>query len=59
MRFIKQSLEIPVRNNDTHTSCASENTPKRHSDLLPNSVRAIICGPSGVNSVISFSIFYK
>lgn len=47
MRFIKQSIEIPVRNNDSHTSASVENVPKRHSDLLPNTVRMIIAGSSG------------
>lgn len=46
MQFVKQSIEIPVRNNDDKT-CASENQPKRHSDLFPNNVRCIIAGPSG------------
>lgn len=46
MRFVKQTLEIPVRNNDNHT-CADGSTPKRHSELLPNNVRCIIAGPSG------------
>lgn len=45
MRFVKQKLEIPIRNNDIHT-CASDNAPKRHSELLPNNVRCIISGPS-------------
>lgn len=46
MRFIKQTIEIPVRNNDTF-ACANENIPKRHSELLPNNVRAIFAGASG------------
>lgn len=46
MRFVKQNIEIPVRNSDTHTS-VSEKAPKRHSELLPNNVRCIIAGPSG------------
>lgn len=46
MRFVKHKLEIPVRNNDSHTS-ANVNISKRHSDLLPNNVRCIIAGPSG------------
>lgn len=46
MQFVKQSIEIPVRNSDSH-SHAGGNPPKRHSDLLPNNVRCIICGPSG------------
>lgn len=46
MRFDKQRLEIPVRNNDKHAG-TSASMPKRHSDLLPNNVRCIIAGPSG------------
>lgn len=50
MRFVKQTIEIPVRNSDDHT-CGdggnSGNKPKRHSNLLPNNVRCIIAGPSG------------
>lgn len=45
MRFVKQKLEIPVRNMDRHTQI-SDSTPKRHSNLLPNYCRIIICGPS-------------
>lgn len=45
MRFVKQKLEIPIRNSDIHT-CTSDNAPKRHSELLPNNVRCIISGPS-------------
>lgn len=47
MRFVKQTLEIPVRNNDSRTCRTNDSTPKRHSDLLPNNVRCIIAGPSG------------
>lgn len=44
MRFTKQSLSIPVRNvdDDSNNKC----TVKRHSELLPNSIRCIISGPS-------------
>lgn len=45
MRFVKQKLEIPVRNMDS-CSQANDNTPNRHSSLLPNFCRIIICGPS-------------
>lgn len=48
MRFVKHSLEIPIRNNDTQTCINSgEKMARRHSELLPNNVRAIICGSSG------------
>lgn len=48
MRFVKQSIEIPVRNCDAHTR-ANNNTPieKRHNELFPNNLRCIIAGPSG------------
>lgn len=44
MRFIKQSIKIPVRNVDE--SITSKSKEKRHSNLLPNSIRCIIAGPS-------------
>lgn len=46
MRFVKQVIDIPVRNIDDsiHTSGKSKN--RRHSELLPNSIRCIIAGPS-------------
>lgn len=47
MRFVKQRIEIPVRNNDMRTCTSSNTIPKRHSELLPNNVRCIIAGPSG------------
>lgn len=46
MRFEKQTISIPVRNNDTNSE-ANNRAPKRHGDLLPNNVRCIIAGPSG------------
>lgn len=51
MRFVKQTLEIPVRNSDERTCANGSNgsgkMSKRHSNLLPNNVRCIIAGPSG------------
>lgn len=46
MRFVKQAINIPVRNVDESTSAFSEPNARRHSDLLPNSIRCIIAGPS-------------
>lgn len=46
MRFVKQSIDIPVENIDEHTSTITSKT-KRHSDLLPNNLWCIIAGPSG------------
>lgn len=45
MRFIKQSISIPVRNVD-ESSLTGISKIKRHSELLPNSIRCIIAGPS-------------
>lgn len=45
MRFIKQALSIRVENADTVTSPKSVKL-KRHSELLPDSIRCIIAGPS-------------
>lgn len=45
MKFIKQDLSLPVKNNDF--KCNDEKTKnKRHSPLLPNSIRSLIVGPS-------------
>lgn len=50
MRFIKQSIKIPVRNVDeainASSSSSNKSKEKRHSNLLPNSIRCIIAGPS-------------
>lgn len=45
MRFIKQAVEIPVKNID-EVSSANESKERRHSVLLPNNLRCIIAGPS-------------
>lgn len=45
MRFVKQQIDIPVRNLDKLVS-DSKLKSKRHSELLPNSIRCIIAGPS-------------
>lgn len=47
MRFVKQSVEIPVRNNDSRTSASEQAVKKRHSELFPDTVRMIIAGSSG------------
>lgn len=46
MRFIKQDLELPVRNIDISAE-TSDNQTFRHSALLPNSFRCLIIGKSG------------
>lgn len=45
MRYVKQQTTLPVQNVDDNIS-KSENKEKRHSVLLPNTIRSIICGPS-------------
>lgn len=45
MRFTKQVTNISIRNLDESTSSSNLNS-KRHSILLPNSIRCIIAGPS-------------
>ncbi|MEY2831111.1 MAG: hypothetical protein RLZZ574_369 [Cyanobacteriota bacterium] len=45
MKIVQQKHKLPIRNIDTNdkSSGRSKNGP-----LLPNSIRAVICGPSGV-----------
>jgi len=43
MRFVKQSIHIPIANIDERT-CASQIKINRHSELLPNNLRCIIAG---------------
>lgn len=45
MRFTKQVINIPIRNVD-ESSISTNKALKRHSALLPNSIRCIIAGPS-------------
>lgn len=45
MKFVKQKEKLPVRNFDNISSSATT-TRKKHGDLLPDSIRCIICGPS-------------
>lgn len=54
MRFIKQSCSIKVCNLDSKIDDCEP--IKRHGPLLPNTIRCIVCGPSGVgktNVIIS------
>lgn len=48
MHFIKQNISLRVKNVDDKllASKADNNKKKRHGDLLPSSIRCIICGPS-------------
>lgn len=45
MRFVKQPINISVNNVDESTQ-STKNVTKKHSNLLPNSIRCIIAGPS-------------
>lgn len=45
MRFVKQAVEIPIKNIDDFSS-NKKSKEKRHSTLLPNTLRCIIAGPS-------------
>lgn len=48
MQFVKQRINIIVRNIDESASVGNNKliNKKRHSNLLPNSIRCIIAGPS-------------
>ena len=42
MDFAEQSVKLPVSNFDLE----SEQEVQRHGELLPNTIRAVFCGPS-------------
>lgn len=46
MKFIKQKVSLPM--SDIELKNDKEKNFRKHSKLLPNSIRCIICGPSGV-----------
>lgn len=49
MRFIKQKVKLPMENIGAGLGENNDNQPyRKHGVLLPNSIRCIICGPSGV-----------
>lgn len=55
MQFVKQHTTLPIRNIDQCSLPRIVNI-KKHGPLLPNSIRAIICGPSNcgkTNVIIS------
>lgn len=55
MQFVKQHTTLPIRNID-RCSLPQIKIVRRHGPLLPNSIRAIICGPSNcgkTNVIIS------
>ena len=45
MSFQEQSFRLPVANIDALVG-EKIDQPKRHGPLLPNSIRAVLCGPS-------------
>lgn len=45
MRFVKQPNKLPILNLDKYLS--NTNSDKRHGNLLPSTIRALICGSSG------------
>ena len=49
MKFLNQAIKLPVENFDV----GHEKKIKRHGDLLPDSIRAIFCGPSNCGKTIS------
>lgn len=46
MRFNKQQTTLPIRNLDDILSSSQKAKPYRHGKLLPNTIRALIVGPS-------------
>lgn len=46
MKFVKQKVTLPITNVDPNDKKVGKFI--KHSILLPNSIRCIICGPSGV-----------
>lgn len=52
----KQRIKIPIRNVELNLKSSKEKIPQKHSVLLPNSIRCIICGASNcgkTNVIIS------
>lgn len=46
MKFLKQTKKLPIINLDGIISINDRLSKKRHGNLLPNSIRCIVCGPS-------------
>src|SRR5580765_6928077 len=46
MRFVRQATIIKVTNFDDKTRLMDEKEIRRHGNMLPNTIRDIICGPS-------------
>lgn len=47
MRVQRQKLSLPVENLDSLTKHGAQDEVKKHGELFPNTLRTIICGPSG------------
>ena len=48
MKVVQQKLALPIKNIDLNDGEDKSMQYRKHSTLLPNNVRCIICGPSGV-----------
>ena len=46
MRFVRQPATIRITNLDDKTRIMSENAVRKHGDMLPSTIRGLICGPS-------------
>lgn len=46
MKFVKQNISLSIVNLDKFVVNKNMKLVRRHSDLLPNTIRCIICGPS-------------
>lgn len=47
MKVLKQKLQLPIINHDYNNVDNKHKMSHRHGTLLPESIRCIICGPSG------------
>lgn len=46
MQFVRQPMAIKVRNVEAKMCSSASDVPRRHGDLLPTTIRCVICGPS-------------
>jgi ribosome biogenesis GTPase A len=62
MKTIKHKLQLPIINLDKIVCTKdSKQQQRRHSQLLPNTIRCLICGPSncGKSNVMLSLVFNK
>lgn len=61
MKFIKQKKHLHIANLDNLDENDKKKKVKKHGDLLPNSIRCIICGPSnsGKTNIMLALLFEK